>query len=235
MQDIAQSLGNSLSRDGYGGMRANLDMGGHKVVNVGEGTDDTDLATVGQVNSVGLPLGVILDYAGAEPPTGWLFCYGQAISRTTYASLYAIVGTVYGTGDGSTTFNLPDLRGRVSAGKDNMGGTSASRLSNLSANTLGASGGAQTHTLTTDQIPSHDHGGATSSAGEHAHSYGSSQRVQVGTDNGVAYDAQNVGTTFSTSTVAAHSHTLTAQGGGGSHPNVQPTLVLNKIIKAEAA
>jgi len=91
------------------------------------------------------PPGVVLPYAGASAPTGWLLCYGQAVSRTTYADLFTAISTTYGAGDGSTTFNVPDLRGRVPAGKDNMGGTAANRLtaggSGVTGTTLGAAGG----------------------------------------------------------------------------------------------
>lgn len=94
-----------------------------------------------------LPIGIVLPFAGSTAPSGWALCYGQALSRTTYAGLYSVIGTQYGTGDGSTTFNLPDLRGRVAAGRDNMGGTAASRLSQgvLGGNptALGASGGSE--------------------------------------------------------------------------------------------
>jgi microcystin-dependent protein len=103
------------------------------------------------------PTGVVLPFAGPTAPTGWLLCFGQAVSRTTYADLFAALGTAHGTGDGSTTFNLPDLRGRVAGGKDNMGGSAASRLTTAGAGvdgaTLGAAGGAQTHTLTNGQLP----------------------------------------------------------------------------------
>lgn len=76
-----------------------------------------------------VPSGIIVPYGGASAPSsGWLLCAGQAVSRTTYSALFAIIGTSYGVGDGSTTFNLPDLRGRVLAGIDNLGGTAANRL-----------------------------------------------------------------------------------------------------------
>lgn len=69
----------------------------------------------------GAPSGVVLPFAGSTAPSGWLLCFGQAVSRTTYASLFAAIGTAFGVGDGSTTFNLPDMRGRVPGGKDDMG------------------------------------------------------------------------------------------------------------------
>lgn len=103
--------------------------------------------------------GVVLPFAGSVAPDGWMLCYGQAVSRTAYAHLFAVIGTTYGAGDGSTTFNLPDLRGRVPAGKDNMGGTAASRLaSSVSGSTLGAVGGSETTVLTTAHMPAHSHG-----------------------------------------------------------------------------
>lgn len=109
--------------------------------------------------------------AGTTAPTGWLLCFGQAVSRTTYAALFAAIGTTYGAGNGTTTFNLPDMRGRVAAGLDNMGGTTASRItsggSGIAGTTLGAVGGAETHTLTTAQLAVHNHGATDPT---HAHS-----------------------------------------------------------------
>lgn len=94
-----------------------------------------------------LPIGIVMPFAGSTSPSGWALCYGQALSRNNYSVLYGIIGTQYGAGDGSTTFNLPDLRGRVPAGRDNMGGTGASRLSQGilggNPNALGAAGGSE--------------------------------------------------------------------------------------------
>lgn len=75
-----------------------------------------------------LPAGTMVPYGAESAPTGWLLAYGQAVSRTTYADLFTAIGTAFGVGDGTTTFNLPDMRGRVPAGKDDMGGTAAGRL-----------------------------------------------------------------------------------------------------------
>ena len=91
------------------------------------------------------PAGAVIPFAGSTVPNGWLLCAGQTVSRTTYANLFAIIGTTYGAGNGSTTFHLPDLRGRVVAGLDNMGGSDAGRLS--WANTLGTTGGKEVATF----------------------------------------------------------------------------------------
>jgi len=91
-----------------------------------------------------LPVGVIMPFPGTTIPTGWLTCHGQSLSRSVYAELFAVIGTQYGSASG-TTFNLPDLRGRVVAGRDNMGGTAADRLSEAilgeNPNSLGSAGG----------------------------------------------------------------------------------------------
>lgn len=87
-----------------------------------------------------------------EPPRGWLWCAGQAVSRSTYPALYLAIGDTWGAGDGSTTFNVPDFRGRDLRGLDNMGGSDAGRIS--ASNTLGGVGGTETHTLSQSNLPS---------------------------------------------------------------------------------
>lgn len=88
-----------------------------------------------------IPPGSMMMWPTDTPPTGWILCDGSEISRTIYAELFATIGTTYGNGDGSTTFNLPDLRGRFPLGKDSMGGTSGNRATDAAADTLGGSGG----------------------------------------------------------------------------------------------
>jgi microcystin-dependent protein len=161
--------------------------------------------------SSSVPVGTVSPYAGSSAPSGWLLCYGQAISRTTYASLYAIVGTTYGTGDGSTTFNVPDLRGRAAFGKDNMGGSAANRITNagsgITGTGLGNSGGSQSTTLAIANIPAHTHSytAPTGNDGTNASSGGTS--------------ATTAGTTGST-------------GSGTAFGTMNPTLILNYIIYA---
>ena len=161
-----------------------------------------------------MPTGAVLPYAGSSAPTGFLLCYGQAISRSTYADLFSAISTTYGTGDGSSTFNVPDLRGRVVAGQDDMGGSSGDNLTGLSGgvngDTLGATGGSETHTLTTAQMPAHTH---TVTAHENPGGTGDSNGSEGGDSS---YD---------------RSSTTSSTGGGDAHNNVQPTIILNYIIK----
>jgi len=117
----------------------------------------------GLLGAPGIPLGVALPYFGVTAPaSAFALPFGQAISRTTYVNLFNLVATSYGAGDGATTFNLPDLRGYLLAGKDDMGGAAASRItagaSGIDGTVLGAAGGAQTVALGTAQMPSHSHG-----------------------------------------------------------------------------
>ena len=98
----------------------------------------------------GVPTGGLIPFAGAEAavPDGFLICNGQAISRSTYSTLFTAIGLAYGVGNGSSTFNIPDLRGRFPLGLDNMGGSSANRVTDAQADSRGGSLGAESVTLT---------------------------------------------------------------------------------------
>lgn len=112
---------------------------------------DTDAAP-SQLAGLAIP-GAILQYAGSSLPSGWLLCYGQAISRVTYSALFTAIGTTFGVGNGTTTFNVPDLRGRVAAGKGDMGGSAAGRLGLVGqGNTLGGTGGVESFGPTTGTL-----------------------------------------------------------------------------------
>jgi microcystin-dependent protein len=179
--------------------------------------------------SIAAPTGSVIDYAGAAAPNGWLLCYGQAISRTTYAALFTAIGTAYGAGDGSTTFNLPDLRGRVTAGVDNMGGGAAGRItagnSGITGTTLGAAGG-------NEQLHSHAHGVSDPT---HTHGPGGGKAYFMGVLGNSSSQFAGGTTGFigdaMAATAAASTGLTINNAGGGASQNVQPTLMLNKIIK----
>lgn len=172
------------------------------------------------------PIGTVLDYTGPTAPPLFLFPYGQAVSRTTYAEYFAIVGTTYGAGDGSTTFNLPDLRGRVVAGKSDMGGSNSGRLTGASGGvtgtTLGAAGGAETHVLTIDQLAKHGHPWVYSHTNDFdGGNYGGWVMESTGLETRSAWNgtpSPNAG------------QQIGGTGSDAAHNNVQPTFILNKIL-----
>lgn len=177
------------------------------------------------------PVGTVNSYAGSTAPDGWLLCNGQAVDRTTYAALFAVIGTTYGSGNGSTTFNVPNLTNRVTVAS---GGTYA----------RGATGGAASVTLTEAQMPGHDHGSAGShshpSAGSHSHTapaYTTDDRTKSTNLFNTLLPAQSG--TVNTSTSGDHTHgsagghTHTWEGGGQAHENMPPYLALPMIIRAQ--
>lgn len=173
------------------------------------------------------PTGAITAYGGATAPSGWLLCDGTAYSRTTYADLFAVIGTAYGVGDGSTTFNVPNLKGRIPVGFNS---------SETEFDVRGETGGAKTQTLSIANLPSHNHGtsgGASITTGSGgAHNHGFSQAVNTTTGGG-GTRLVGLGTeVYTTAGDHTHSVTLTAQGSGTAHNNLQPYLVVNYIIRA---
>ena len=175
--------------------------------------------------SVLMPTGSIMSFAGSSAPTGYLFCDGNEYDQTgTYSNLFSTIGLTYNTGGETTNFfRVPDLQGRVIAGRDNMSGTSANRLTGLTGgvdgDALGATGGDEKHILATSELPAHDHDIDTT--------------FKNNNTNGVAGNYPT-GTNLSSPSAAqigVNTNSIKNTGGGGAHNNVQPTIILNYIIK----
>jgi microcystin-dependent protein len=172
--------------------------------------NDTD-KSVQYRNNIGwndlTPVGVIQMYGGSAAPTGWLICDGSIVSQTTYATLFAIIGSTYNTGgEGAGNFRLPDFRRRTAVG---AGGTGTGVLGNA----LGNRGGTETHTLTTSEMPAHSH--------------------NLPGANFLAWDTHPVGA-FALQAISGAFNTaalLPDTGGNQPHNNIQPSLVVNYIIK----
>ena len=153
-----------------------------------------------------MPVGVVLPYVSSNAPNGWLNCLGQELYRGDYPALFAVIGTTYGAGNGSTTFNLPNLAGRVVVGQG-----AGSGLTNRS---MGATGGAETHTLTADEMPSHSHDVSNTV-----------QKSGVNTPGSLDNGGDEIDTVTTVTTAS------TSQGSGVAHNNMQPFAVLNYIIR----
>lgn len=268
-------------------------------------SDTTVAASTAYVRDI-LPAGVVVPYAGGVPPENWLLCDGSAVNRVTFAALFSVISVVFGVGDGSTTFNLPDLRSRTPIGAgtgtlaEGVGAADvstvndtftvvsnvdtwvtgmavvvtssgtlpttnpangflgtvyvirasattikfASSLANavdgtviditdigsgthtvthtLTARTIGNKLGEESHANTVAELPAHNHGGATGST--NAQLANSTTQLQY-VDTASGYG------TSSSSPASGHTHTIPSQGSSAAHNNMQPSLVLNYIIK----
>lgn len=169
------------------------------------------------------PIGGLLIWPSSTAPTGFLFCNGQEASRTTYAALYAVIGDTWGNGNGSTTFNLPDIRGRIPVGKGDMGGTAANRITatgdgnpGLDTSVLGRSGGSQSHALTTAQIPPHNHT--------------SPPYVNYVQDGNVATTDETPAQGGGAANIKDGGDELSI-GSNEAHPNVQPSIIIPYVIR----
>jgi microcystin-dependent protein len=180
------------------------------------------------VNPFNVPLGGMMPYLGASAPNAnFAIPIGQAISRTTYATLFSLCGTTFGGGDGSTTFNLPDLRGRAVFGLDNP---SANRITvgggNFDGSVLGNTGGAQNHVLTTTEMPAHNH--ALTDPG-HRHNLNGRQDMTFGA--GSQTTGSGLGGSDITTKSATTGITMANAGGGSAHPIMNPAMVLPYILR----
>lgn len=149
-----------------------------------------------------LPVGTIMPYAGTTIPSNYMKCEGQELSRIEYDILFSAIGTTYGEGDGSTTFNLPNLKGRIITGVDS---------NDTDFDTLGETGGEKTHTLTVDEMPSHSH---------LQNNTPRFQTNQIMSQDGYTLADTEINNVYTEPT-----------GGDQPHNIMQPYIVLNYIIK----
>ena len=173
-------------------------------------TPEGAAALVGTV--AGVPVATIILHGGGTVPQGYLGCDGAAVSRTTYANLFAQIGTLHGAGDGAATFNLPDFRRRVPVGS---GGTATAALNNVA----GSTGGSETHTLAIGEMPSHSHAKgtlSTASAGSHSHAKGTLSTSSAGSHS-------HAKGTLSTSSAGSHTHSYSASNSSALSPQIAST------------
>lgn len=160
--------------------------------------------------------GEVRSFAFSSPPTGWLECDGSAISRTTYSDLFSAIGTTFGNGDGSTTFNIPDLRGEFVRGWDNGKGTDSGR-------TFGSS--------QTDEFKQHNHTGSTSSAGSHSHSIDLYNSDFSGDLTNVYVEGETATTQVTTNSAGNHTHSVTTNDAGTASETRPTNIALLYCIK----
>lgn len=213
--------------------RTNLGLGDMAEYTVGSGFIETGNTL--SVAGAGL-IGQVTMWPTDTAPSEWAICDGVPLSRTTYADLFSVIGTTYGIGDGATTFNLPDFKGRTAVGAGQGSETAEGDVPG-STILMGDKGGYEEHTLVPDELPAHSHDAGnlvTDTSGAHTHSvtlstsqFGSTPIVET---NGRSNTVTNVPTT----SAGAHSHTLlgeTADAGGDTgHTNMQPFVGINYII-----
>lgn len=175
-------------------------------LNVNSSIADTNKCNASDMNEIknavntNTPVASITMYAGSTVPSGWLLCDGSEVSRTTYANLFNAIGITYGSGDGSTTFNLPNLKGKIIVGQD---------TNDTSFDTIGETGGEKTHKLTVNEMPKHAH-----------------EIPYVAQTQGTSYAGVQGSTTLNWWS-ASYMHEA---GGDQAHNNLQPYVVMNYII-----
>jgi microcystin-dependent protein len=172
---------------------------------------------VAAVQEALVPVGGILPFGRTAAPAGWLACNGQAVSRSTYSALFSAIGTGWGAGNGSTTFNLPDLRDRFlrHAGPSFSGGVGTRQADEIKSHNHTASSnstGAHTHTASTGSAGNHNHTASTDTTGAHTHNY--TFRSGTMPQSGSATQCWVGSSTATTSSAGAHSHTVTVNSAG---------------------
>jgi len=188
------------------------------VTNAKLGSDVTALITA--LTNVKVPTGTILPFAGSTAPSNAIICDGSAVLRSTYSALFTVIGTTYGVGDGSTTFNVPNLKGKIPIGYNS---------SESEFNSLGKTGGEKTHTLTNSEMPSHNHPQTA-----HNHNLVYSGGGNIGLNNGsngyglLSWDTTGDGSLITNNATPS----IGSVGSSLSHNNIQPYITVNYIIIA---
>jgi microcystin-dependent protein len=177
------------------------------------------------VQSLLVPTGSVFATARVSAPSGYLICDGSAVSRTTYSALFSAIGTTYGSGNGSTTFNLPNLNGRTVFGVGTP--TGASGATN---HTLAQKAGEETHALSTSEMPNHNH-----TITDPGHSHAPWSGGQFLSTSGSYYFSSggtlDYNASFGTTSIATTGITISSAGSGLPHSNLPPYLVLTYVIK----
>jgi|GEM_PF-1925326 len=229
----------TISASGNGISVSNGDgVSGNPTVSLSIGTGATQVAAGNHTHSdLGAPVGSIMIWAGSTAPTGWLLCDGTAYTIAAYPTLYAVIGTTYGTGIG---FMVPNLKGRIPVGLNSA---------DASFDARGETGGEKTHTLTSAEMAGHTHSvpasssTTTSTNGSHQHKRTCNYGSGIGSSSSSDYvlynsDGSSTGNMNIVDAAGDHSHTVTiaasttgSTGSGTAFTNVQPYIVLNYIIK----
>jgi microcystin-dependent protein len=188
---------------------------------------DTSTATI-EDPVVGMPIGTVQMFAATSVPTNWLSCNGQAVSRTTYSALYTLIGTTYGAGDGTSTFNVPNLQGRVPVGY--MPG-------NTKFDTMGETGGSETMTISTANLPNHVHTGTTGDdSPDHTHVYSPGANITTAAPAAGSGVIGQLNTSNTSGASTRHQHPFSTSATTGATnsatDNMPPYITLQYIIKA---
>lgn len=230
-EDMASALSNVLVRDGRAPMTGTLNMNGQAITNVAVGNSPGSVATLAQA----MPIGAVIDFAGTSAPGGWVFCYGQDLNRTTYAALFTIIGTTYGTAD-SSTFKVPDLRGRVCLAAD----VSSGRFPGAAVGSSGGVAGAS-QALSRSSLPN-----VTLGVNAFGSFSGQTENIPSGTLNSFLLDSGATGlVAFANGSQTNRPYSVTGAitvsggteslSGGVAQTQLNtamPYLTMNKIIKA---
>lgn len=242
--DIATGLSDCVTRDAQGAVTGNLLFSSTGFLQLPNGTSvqrpSSPVAGYARYNTTNnefeyyngttwgggiVPIGGLVPYTGSTAPnTSFVIPVGQAISRTTYATYFSLVSTTYGIGDGSSTFNVPDLRGRTPFQVDSGGsGRITVAGGNFDGTVLGNSGGGQNHTLTIGEMPSHNH----TVTDTHTHTYNDPNVGGANTKSGTL----SGGNATNTSATTGGSISINNAGSGNPHTILNPCLMINYILR----